>query len=842
MSTGSVSEQIFDSYLPDSSAYDELTDGGQIRAQWQKLVEFVNSQSVEELDERRASAQQLLSENGVTFKIFDDHDATARPWDMDLLPFIISSDDWASVSAAIDQRARLLDLVIRDLYGPQTLIASGELPVELLFDQPGYIRAFRDLVPADRPRLHYYGVELARAPSGQLWVMADRTDVADGAGYALEHRMVASRCMPRLIRNLNVRRVALFFNRLRSVFETLSPRATASPRIALLSPGPAAPGYFEDQLLSRYLGFNLVEGGDLAVRNDHVAVKTLDGLLPIDVIFRRTPEGFTDPVELGGSSPHGVPGLLQAIRAGNVAMVNTPGSRIVETPVFMAFLPKLCRLLLGEDLRIPSIATWWCGDDEQRKFVLRAFDSLVVKPAFSSSGGDEFIVSELAPAERQKLRERIEQRPSQFVAQEKIVRSTAPVWKSGAVERGHIALRAFSVRSHDKYECMPGALVRVAATGGPMELSYSAGDFSKDAWVLGSRRTDEEPLLALTNEVVPLVRNPSQLPSRTADNLFWLGRQLDRASNGARLVRTVAEQLAGESGSTDEPGIAALLRAMANDGMLDPRYVADWPEDALPPLEKALPESIFDRGESSSLRCTVDEILRLTLLVRDRISNDTWRSIRLQNAEFTLHRSANSLSSAIKVLDRLLLGLAGCAGLMDGMVRGPAWQFLDMGRRVERCHWLVGLLDSTIVEGDARTANSDVLNALMDVFDCRITYRQRYMSSVRIAPLLDLMLCDETNPGSLAAQVHAMSNHVQRLPREPGQAEKAPEQKHILTCVHRIELVDIHSLCEGPTTKLKQFLTDVLSDVDAVADQITRTYLVHAGDLRQIADEGPMSL
>ncbi|MFK7820547.1 MAG: circularly permuted type 2 ATP-grasp protein, partial [Planctomycetaceae bacterium] len=462
MSTSSTNQNIFDSYAASSAAFDEVHDDTTIRDHWRQFVDVINGEKVEELNERRSIAQDLLTEHGVTLKVFDDKEAADRPWDMDLLPYIVGQDDWKTITEGLDQRARLLDLIVRDLYGPQQLLKSGEIPPEVLFANPRYIRAFQNLIPHDKVWLHYCGAELARGPNGHWWVMADRTDVADGAGYALEHRLVAARSMPKLIRRLNVKRLAPYFDKLRSSFESMAPRATEAPRVVLLSPGPSHPGYFEDQFLARYLGFILAEGGDLAVRNDHVGLKTLDGLLPIDVIFRRYPESMADPVELGGSSPQGIPGLLQAVRAGNVAMVNTPGTRLVETPVFMAFLPKLCQVLLSEDLKIPSIATWWCGNESKRKFVLDNFDRLVIKPSFSSSGGDEFVVSELSQDERKSLRERVIAKPGEFVAQEKIVRSAAPVWKSDHIESGHIALRTFATRTGDKYRCMPGALVRVA--------------------------------------------------------------------------------------------------------------------------------------------------------------------------------------------------------------------------------------------------------------------------------------------------------------------------------------------------------------------------------------------
>lgn len=840
MSTGSASASIFSSYAADPSAWDELRADGVVRSHWKQLFDVISGQTVEDLNERRLTAQQLLSEHGVTFRIFDDQETRSRPWDIDLLPFVISPEDWSSISEGVEQRARLLDLIVQDIYGPQELIRSGVLPATVVLDQPGYLRAFHDLVGNAESRLYYYGAELARAPTGDWFVMADRTDVADGAGYALEHRIVAARSMPQLIRRLNISRLAPFFNRLRVAFEALSPRSTENPRIALLSPGPGTAGYFEDQFLARHFGFILAEGGDLAVRNDQVSLKTLDGLVPIDVIFRRIPEGQCDPVELGGASPHGVPGLLQAIRAGNVAVVNVPGTRIVETPAFMAFLPNLCRTLLGEDLRIPSIATWWCGNPQQLQLVMDRFTELVIKPAFSSAGGDEFIVSELASDARDDLRARIAKRPHRFVAQEKIVRSAAPVWKENAIESGHVALRVFAAQADRQWAAMPGALVRVASTSAPMELSVSAGEFSKDAWVIGTTPRGEESWLTAASEPVRLVRASSQLPSRAADNLFWLGRQLDRAGNTARLARTVAERLVGEEASGTEPEVLALLRSLVHDGMLEKAYAKPSPRRNLPPVELALPKAIFDRGRPTSLRSTVDEVFRLASLARDRISNDTWRSLRLQNSEFTPTGSANVLSSGIEALDRLLLGLAGCAGLIhDGMVRGPAWQFLDMGRRVERCHWIAELLKTALVDEENADAHHDIMNALVDVFDCRITYRSRYMAAVQMAPLLDLLVCDETNPGSLAAQVHALHQHITKLPRAAGLAVKTAEQKHILSALHRVEMADVDALCVEPASDLAVFLEDIVREIDSAADHITRRYLVHSGPLRQVFDEGP---
>ncbi|MFN9719875.1 MAG: circularly permuted type 2 ATP-grasp protein, partial [Planctomycetota bacterium] len=452
---------------------------GMPRQHWQKFLNGLRNVTVDEFARRNQQADRMLRENGVTYHLATEGGDGARPWRLDLLPMLTTAADWAVLESALAQRATVLNLLIADIYGPRQLISEGILPPAVLYANPEFLRPFCDLRPGDRQPLFLYAAELARSANGQWWVMADRSEAPAGPGFALENRIVSSRCMPSAFKQIQVERLAPFFGRLQNSIRRRSPRPTDSPRIVLLSSGPAHPYYFEDVYLARYLGYTMVEGGDLAVRNDAVFMKTLSGLVPVDIILSRGAESGLDPLELGGYAAHGVPGLLNAIRSGNVSTANIPGCGIVGAPVFMAFLPALCQRLLGEPMKLPSITTWWLGDEDSKSEVLSRIDDLVLKPAFQKSGNEEIIVSDLSAEQRRKSLERVLAEPYSWVAQEKIARSSVPVWTDSGIRCGHAAVRAFLVEDESRWHMMPGGLIRIAPDSGPMQLSVSAGDGSK---------------------------------------------------------------------------------------------------------------------------------------------------------------------------------------------------------------------------------------------------------------------------------------------------------------------------------------------------------------------------
>lgn len=827
-------------YQAPSGVYDELcSPNGQVRPRWQQFARMFSRLSPDEMTRRELFADKMLVENGVTFNAFSGSENGQRPWHLDLIPLILSTSEWQTVGEGLAQRARLLNLLIQDLYGQQKLIKDRVLPPQVVFANLRYLRPFRHLHYVEPFALTLYSAELARLHDGTWTVMADRTEAPPGLGYTLENRLVISRAMPQMKQQLSVQRLASFYVHLQNMLKLKVARRTANPRIVVLTPGPSHPYYFEDAYLARYLGYTLVEGGDLAVRDDKVWLKTLAGVMPVDVIVSRGREAGIDPLELGGMDPHGVPGLLQAIRKGNVAVCNAPGCGLIESPVFMAFLPKLCHVLLGEQLLLPSIATYWCGDQMQREFVESQFEDLVIKSAFQPSGGTEFIVSQLEVSARQTLREQIKLKPWEYIAQHRVARSSLPIWNQGRVQCGHAAVRAYLVADEDRYHLMPGGLVRVADTIAPMELSINAGTCSKDLWILADGPVDNVTLLAAEDKPVPLKRTGALFPSRVADNLYWLGQSIERGDFLTRLYRMSMERLTIEA-TIDNAEMLPLIRLMAHQGVIEADYAVDGLDANLPPLEEVLPHQIFDRKDPNGLGASLNEMVRLASLTRDWLSPETWRQIDHTGKSFlqtNSHRFSDEHIESLTMLNQLMINLASVSGLVnEGMIRGPSWGFLDLGRRIQRALDIVRILQSVMAPEHLR--NKATLKILLELLDCKMTYRNRYLNNLQHHAVLDLALTDETNPHSLGFQLAAILSHVDRLPNDLSDPLLADEKRIVLQAVDRVRQLTFERLVAAPDSRMHDLLKEAESLLRSFSDVIVRKYLVHSGIPRHITSVG----
>lgn len=808
------------------------------RAAWARLVDALSQVSTAELHHRSLQADQLLHESGMTYDVF--REGNRRPWQLDLLPMMIDAGEWQQLEDGLAQRARLLQWIVRDCHGPRRLLEDGSLPPEILFANPRFVRAFDQLHTAG-PFITFYAAELARGPRGIWRVMADRAEAPAGAAFALENRIVASRVLPPQLARIPIQRLAPFFMQLQTTLTLLGRRHAEHPRVVMLTPGSRAPFYFEDVYLARYLGYPLVEGGDLAVRDDRVFLKTLAGLVPIDVVLSRGLESGIDPLELGGGASHGVPGLLHAMRTGQVTIANTPGSGLIESPVFMALLPALCRRCLGEELLLPSIPTWWCGDREHARFVREHLAELVIKPAFHASGGEEILPGRLTADERTTLWERIAARPHNYVAQELISRSAVPVLHEGTLRAGHAALRTFLVADGDNYRLMPGALVRVAATPAPMELSIAAGEHSKDLWVHADGPVKTATLLADDGQPVILRRTSAVFPSRVADDLFWLGQSLDRADFLARLLRETVDRLTLER--TGEPAdLAFLVRALADQGQIEPGFAIETLSGALPALADDLPRIVADVSEVRGLAAVIHELGRLASLERLWLSPDTWRKIRDTTEQFQAHagESWTGLVDVQTAVNDVILGLAAVSGLIhDGMVRSPAWRLLDIGRRVERARSISGLVQSLLACGPY--VERAALKTLLEVIDCRLTYRARYLDNIRQNAALDLCLTDETCPRSAVTQLVSLAEHVDALPHDLNAPLRTEEKRLVMSAVHTVRMISPEQLEPESAAPLSLRLAELDLTLRHFVDLLSRKYLVHSGVPRQIATEGELT-
>ena len=817
--------------LPYGSAYNESSaDGVTPRPHWAQLMEGLAEIGPEELERRWARAERRIRENGITYNIYSDPLGANRPWKIDIVPFLIAADEWRRIEKGIIQRARLLSLVLENLYGSQSLIKNGHFPAALLYANPAFLRPMVGVQVPAHSYLHMLAVDLARSPDGQWWVLSDRTQAPSGSGYALENRTIVSDVLPDLFRGSNVLRLAPFFRAQRDALTEMA--QCENPRIVLLTPGPYNETYFEHSYLARYLGFTLVEGADLTVRDRCVFLKTVNGLEQVNVILRRVDDSFCDPLELRSDSLLGVPGLVDAIVAGNVKVANALGSGLIETAAIMPFLPGLCRYLTGETLELPSVATWWCGQPYALDWVLNHLDSVVVKPAFPSLGMEPVFGAELEQRAKGKLADQLRARPHEYVAQEQIALSNAPVWDKGDLYPRSVVLRAYVLNTGTGWMAIPGGLVRVAELEGAV-VSMQRGGHSKDAWVLWDSPIDTFSMLRPRNEPVALRRDSPAVPSSVADNVFWLGRYVERAEYTARIVRAMASR----TRRANQAELGCLLRLHA---CLESR------KSKLPRIrrkritaaqfELELISLVTDTKRGDSLASTLQEVSRVGGTVRERLSADM---------VFLLGQLRDSIKvdshTAFLEYPAMLTGCLELLSAFSGMEReninrGLGWLFMRIGRRLERAMYLTRQLRE--IAKPLGEQDWPLLETLLEVADSSMTYRSRYYTTLQPLAVLDVLMADETNPRSLDFQLTHLVHMYGKLPRHV--PEDLSAMQNALALLRSLDLGKLsYPLPGSPVlakaaddlSQLERFLTGLETLLPSWSNNLSSRYFSHARTL-----------
>lgn len=841
--TGTVEEShppggLFSGYVRPSGGFDEsfLADGT-LRPVWQHFARRLEQQGANVLTQRGEQAKRLLRENGVTYNVFGAPQGPNRPWELDPLPLLIPRREWNELEAGLVQRVTLLNQILTDVYGRQELLRRGTLPPKLLFGNTAYLLPCHRQSPPQGVYLHLYGSHLARGNDGRWTVLADRTQGPSGAGFAVENRLILSRILPQDFQSLHVERLASFFIKLRETLLSLAPAHRDNPRVVILTPGPRSSTYFEDGYLARYLGYDLVEGGDLTVRGRNVYLKTLGGLHPIDVILRRVADDDCDPLELRADSIMGVPGLVHAARTNHVVIANALGSGFLEAPALLAFLPKICRELLGEDLKLPSVETWWCGDAASFDYVRQHLEELVIRPAFQHRSAAPIIGRALSSTQRQELLLRISKRPGTYVAQALVERSTAPVWQQNALQPWRVGLRTYAVAHEGSYHVMPGGLSRVSSDLEFSGESIASGQASKDVWVLAEGPVEKSTLLRPKSAAVELRRAVNDLPSRAADNLFWLGRHAERAEGFVRHLRSVLVRMNNELDPASFADITALKHALVD--------ATDIKADTFPPesfdvVRRDLLDFLFEEQRSIGVANTLQWLRRTADTLRDRLSIDSWRIVHQMDLRtlFPWPSSNARLDSVLLLLNQLLNYLSAFSGLgMESMTRGPGWRFLDMGRRIERALQTLQLVQRTIMPARGEII-TPLLEAVLEIADSTMTYRYRYLSSLQMAPVLDLILMDDTNPRALGFQLNQLFEHVQKLPHDERERSVDRAEKVMFGAHAALRLCDVDAFCQadadGRRSSLNRFLDDMSGHLYLLSDIITQRYLTHTSDSHQL--------
>ena len=829
-------------YPRKTDRFDEmLAENGQLRPPWRSFLDHLGSATPAQMRHQLDYVRRRIQENGVTYNVYADPKGADRPWELDPLPMILAQSEWDDISRAVTQRARLLNALLGDLYGPQKLLKDGNLPPALVFGHNGFLWPCQGIRPPGDTWLHLYAADLARSPDGRWWVIADRTQSPSGAGYALENRVIVSRLFPEKFRELGVQHLASFFAALQDSLAQWAPKEEgAAPLVVLLTPGPNNETYFEHAYLARYLGYPLVEGQDLTVRGDCVYLKTLTGLRRVHAILRRLDDDFCDPLELRGDSALGIPGLLQAVRSGKVLVANALGSGLLQSAALPGFLPGACEKLLGEPLRMPSVGTWWCGEQAAMDFVTKHLDRLVIKGAFPSQRLEPIFGSELKGAQREEMIERLHARPHAYVAQELVRFSQAPAWSAPherrLLPRG-VALRVYVAATPQGYKVMPGGLTRVTSAINARFISMQRGGSSKDTWVLSDEPVSTFSLINPLIGKTDLVRSGSNLSSRVVENLFWFGRYAERCEDMARLLRVGLSRLV-DAGTDDDT--AALVSAYQTGVALKLLPEAKSKTPSRRDIETQLLTALCSSEWGDGLAGNIRRLLWVGAQVRERFSLDNWHALnRLQHQLQAYSKSKPSLSEALAFLDQMLLAGSALAGFaMDDMTRDDGWRFLIIGRRLERLIFLADAIAQFLHTKTKRAPGC--VEWLLELADSIITYRSRYMAQPELLPAIDLIVLDEANPHAVIFQMHNLVRYQRRLERElknlagndPDDALRASLARLRAFDLRCIESRDANDCREcGSCEDLAELLATISLEAANLSDRLAMRFFTHVGDV-----------
>ncbi len=799
---------------PAGVAWDEMNDvSGDYRRHWQGMAQTIQRWSSEERNSLAAAASRMIEDLGTTFNVYSDVGGAGQPYELDPVPLMISPGDWSGVSAGLSQRIRLMDAVLADIYGPQELLKEGLIPPDLVHTSPAFLQYSLGVQPTGGKFVVTTGCDLVRAPNGQWTVLRDHTAAPGGLGQVLENRNVTSSLLSDHFESLHIARLGEFFDLERSTLESLLPARGEVPCVVLLTPGFRHPSYFEHAYKARLLGFPLVESADLTVRERRLFLKTLAGLRRIDVVASRIDENGLDPLEHWGTGGGGVAGLIETWRTGNVALANAPGSGFASSPALMPFLPGICRKWFKEEIKLPFVETWWLNQPEVRR---RVFDQLHRYVLLSAFGRDSLLpvrCSSLSPAARKQWIATIEERPFDFVAQLDVVPSLTPALESRGIRQRPVVWRAFTVNAAEGPVVLPGGLAKVGKVSQPPQMWPGHVGFTKDVWI-----ADEAASFALRSEVkissLPNGHHPTALevPSRIAEQLFWVGRYLERIELVTRLLRVALRNLSGEAGRLQQRQLNASLTLLRGCNLV-PKELIIHPSQAL----RSLSALVHDESASGGIPGLMRSLLLNAAAARDRLSDDTWRFFnRLENV---VHKPQGNpgASDLLRTLDTLILHLSAIAGMQgENMTRGQGWRFLEVGRRVERA---IGCL--SLLRAASRQPSDDLslLDPLLETCDSVMTYRRRHFSRPRLDAVIELILRDATNPRSVAYQIAILDHEFFSFPGDPEFGLMPKIREHLQGLDRRFE---------DPAPPSASELESLSASLEVFADMLTQHYFSHS--------------
>ncbi len=819
-----ASDDLLPGYAGLPDRYDECrAPNGAVRPHWADFLRGLGPDPAATLGTASDACARSVLEQDVSMNVYAGARSEPKPWPLDVVPQLVSAQDWAVLSDGLRQRARLYNTLLTDLYGPQKFLRKGVLPAELAMANPHFLRPCMGLGDAKGVFLHHYAVDIARSPDGQWWVVQDRLDAPSGLGYSLQNRLIVRSALSRSFQGAPVERLDKFFRDFRSSLGQLAPSPTwgEDPRVVFLTPGPANETYFEHAYLARFFGYPLVEGADLTMRDRQVFLRTVGGLKRVDGVVRRVDSSFCDPLELNARSVLGVPGLVHAAHGGRVAIANQLGGAALESACLLAFLEPLCRSVLGEDLRLPSVATWWCGHPAARKYVLDNLADLVIKPSFRERGAVATRYGGLMTARaRDALAADIRARPGAYCGQERVLLGTTPAWSAGALRPVPFIMRLFVAWHDGDYQVMPGGLTRFDPTGADAIVSLQRGSVTKDTWILAAPRPSTDLPALPPIEPNAGYQRPASTPSRLADNLYWLGRYLERTAQMARLLDRLEPLLRNE--------IAALDPAVARDSLrilLAAQHSEVEEEASLAELAAQIRREAGDPDHPGSLAANLGQLIRVLDQVKVNLPPEFWRVLRRLRAiaEKGQPQREPELAQHLANLEALTA---------ETLAHDTGWRFLKLGRRIERARHLVFLADELLLPtpraGEFLARPSEFrLQTFLHFTDSLFIYRSIYHGVYQPASVLAWLITAPENPRGLRFQAERIAEHLAALPDEVAPRAVPALRATAFRLVSSVKLIEPWALAADPR-QAQEFLTGAEAILADLNTRLTHIYFSHS--------------
>ncbi|SHG15314.1 Uncharacterized conserved protein, circularly permuted ATPgrasp superfamily [Flavobacterium fluvii] len=841
-----ISLGLLQTYKEKINSYDEVLDqNGQVKPYWQGLFDTLESIGIAELELRNQEIVKKLRENGVTYNVYDSNKESNRAWKLDPIPFLIHESEWKVIEKGLLQRARLLNLILKDLYGPQLLIKNAIIPAELVFDNSGFLLPCFDIRQKHDKQLLNYAVDLARGPDGKMWLLDNRTQAPSGAGYALENRIVMSKVIPELNKKTYRKRLSPYFNQLQQTVDMLGNNTNENPNVVFLTPGPGNETYFEHVYLSSYLGYTLVQGNDLLVRDGFVWLKSIDRLERVDVIIKRLDDEWCDPLELRRDSLLGIPGLLQVIRLGNVSVINPPGTSVLENYGLMAFMQNACKFLLNEPLLLNSIATWWCGQPKELNFVLANLPKLIIKKTNRKQGFRSIYARLLNVEQLEDLKNLILKTPKDYVAQEEVSLSTTPAFINGTIEPRYAAIRAFLIADGDDYKVMQGGLTRSSALKDKFEISNQLGGISKDTWIITDAPTEYIERTVERKNTNNQLNN--SLTSRNAENLFWLGRLCERTMALRSFLKIILSSLnenVTKHGNKQPEFLVVLLKSLTHLTQTYPGFVGKEDEDGEEFDNEAIFENplaellllINDPTKKGSVAYNIQSLLRTINQVSEKWNHDTRRIINLlEDSLFVLKKTnTNKINYVNHALDKLHIRLFSFYGnIYETLPRDNGFYLLETGKNVERILSLISVFRSTFNYKKIEEEEVLLMEAILENHHLLAQYRHIYKSHLSLKAVINMVFLEKNLPYTLSFLLDTLSYYLSQLPKtnEPNRlsiAEKsALEASTIVKLINADHLIEVDEETQF-RPELDETLSKVFELICNVSNNLSRLYFNHS--------------